>query len=77
MGHYSQKAGVPAGRTNAERLGRANPPLDPLDSIATIWSVWSGLPAAGAAHTSMLWPREIHRVLGRVFCDSTLWQGGG
>lgn len=26
MGRYSQKAEVPAARTNAERLGRANPP---------------------------------------------------
>lgn len=26
MGHYSQKSEVPAVRTNAERLGRANPP---------------------------------------------------
>lgn len=59
MGRYSQKAGPPAARTNAERLGCANPPFRSFrHHCHHMVSLVAAFPAC-ATHTCVLRPNKV------------------
>lgn len=72
MGRYSQKAEVPAVRTNAERLGRANPPRGSFRHHCHHMVSLVRAPRSWCCSHLVLQPRSSSG-----YCRATLQQGGG